>query len=244
MVYLAFPLVFATSVAVLFDIPLSEMAPLFLSPFFYLVCVISMLAGVALWEVRRWAWHAFMVANVFVFYEAAYVAAHFGSSHHKVLALVFVALTLLIFMNRVSAEIRVPYFFPRIRWWETGSRGVCAIPVEMKVQLSAQAPEAGKAALGEILDLSMHGCFVKTPEWFVGEERVWLQFEYARQKLSCQGILLWRAQSTVTYPHGLGIYFPRLERAQRRMLRVMVHRIKRQNRAQKKAASQESKTST
>ena len=223
LIYLTFPIVFGISVAILFDIPLSEMAPVFLSPFFYVVCAFAMLVGLGLWEVKRWSWHLCMFVNVLILYESAYIAAHFGSSHHKILALLFLGIVVTVFAYRVTAEIRVPYFFPRIRWWETGSRGFCDIPVTLKSQ-------TGRLVQGAMMDLSMTGCFVKTAETFDGEDRVQVQFQYARQDFAGNGQILWRASSSVTTPKGLGLYFSRLERPQRRMLRVIVHRIKRQTR--------------
>lgn len=220
---MTFPVGFGIGVAILFDIPASEMGAIFLSPLFYLVGALAIVTGLALWEVKRWAWHLLMFTNIWVLYETAYIAAHFGSSHHKILALFSVVILIGVFAYRITSEVRVPYFFPRIRWWETGSRGFCAIAANLKSAGGAQAT-------GEMMDLSMGGCFIKTPENFLGEDRVTVSFEHARQVIQCQGMILWRANSTVTSPRGLGIRFLRLERAQRRMLRIVIHRIRREQR--------------
>src|SRR5690606_14340944 len=113
---------------------------------------------------------------------------------------------------RVGREVKVPYFLPRIRWWESNPRYRLAVAVEI-------IRDNGAKIEGEILDLSLQGCFVKLQENVRNNEFVTADFELFGERVQCSGSVVWRTESSITHPKGIGIKFGPLPRNQRRVLR-------------------------
>ena len=95
----------------------------------------------------------------------------------------------------------VPYFLPKIRWWESDPRNKLLIPAKVRLSSDALIQES------DILDISLMGCFVRTRETVPENERVQIEFSVFGHDFVCSGIVVWRAESTVTHPKGLGIKF-------------------------------------
>jgi hypothetical protein len=119
----------------------------------------------------------------------------------------------------VGREIRVPYFFPRIRWWESDPR--------YKLSVQTKVAREDKTELeGEIMDLSLSGCFVKTHAYFVPDELVTLDFSLFERSLRCSGRVVWRSESTVTHPKGIGVKFEALNKETIYCLKQAVQKLK------------------
>lgn len=216
---MAFPILYILGAAVFFDIPANKIASILLSPLYYAACFWVVLAGYGLWEMRRWGWYVFLFSNLWIGYESIYLVVNYSESHHKVLALAFSLLILIGIVLRVSREVRVPYFFPKIRWWESDPRYRLSVPAQMERQ-------DGEAMKGEILDLSMGGCFVKLRNDLTQEEAISIAFDLFEMTVKIAGIVVWRSQSTVTHPKGVGIKFSPMDRQQRRVLKSMTQQLK------------------
>jgi hypothetical protein len=216
---MAFPLSYLVAAAVLFDIPLPSLGRVVLSPFYFLLSAIAVTAGWGLWEMRRWAWYVLLAANILIAYENASVLHSYGESHHKVLAYVASLLLIAGLMHRISKEVRVPYFFPKIRWWESNPRFKLSVPVKVARRSAARLGEPGASIEGEILDLSMGGCFIKLRTEVSQHEVVSLSFKVFGMAIDCDGTIVWRTQSRVTHPKGVGVKFAITTRAQKRVLK-------------------------
>lgn len=212
---MVFPVTYLVIITILFDIPLLNVEAILLFPSFYLVSALSMLAGYGLWEMRHWAWYLILISGVLTTFESARVVHSYGESHYKALA--FLASLLLWggLVHRISKEMRVPYFFPKIRWWETNPRYKLSVPV--RIQRSAGG--SAQAIDGEILDLSIGGCFIKLRTDLELHELLCLGFQVFGLSLDCEGVVVWRTQSGVTHPKGVGVKFAIKSRAQKRKLR-------------------------
>jgi hypothetical protein len=221
--YLSFPLAYLIIVAVLFDVSASSCLRILLSPLYWFVGFVAAVAGYGLLEMRRWGWYWFVAANILIAYETALYANDYAETHHQVIAFfaVIVGLTLMIF--RVAREVRVPYFFPRIPWWESDPRYRLSVPVVITFPRGEPIP-------GEILDLSMGGCFIKVRAEVYQDEAVQLEFTILGQKLKFPGTVVWRTQSTVTHPKGVGVKFSPIDRRSRRTLRGVTRKLKRAQR--------------
>ena len=217
--FLGAPLFYILIAAVFFDIPLHSCVSILLSPFYYIVTLIAVVAGYGLWEAQRWSWYVFVIAQVLIVYENAVLVSNYGESHHKVFAFVFYLLIQALFFVRVGQEIRVPYFFPKIRWWESNPRLKLSVPAHLK-------REDGSQILGSILDLSPMGCFLKVKEELTLSEKVTLMTHLYGQDFTCAGSVVWCAQTSVTHPHGVGIKFDFLSKSQRKILRLVHHRLR------------------
>ena len=223
--YMAFPAVYLVIAALLFDIPGRACVSVLLSPFYYLLSLLAMAVGYGFWEMRRWAWHLFVAANILIVYANAVLVADHGTTHHKWIAFVFSFFALCALSVRVTREVRVPYFLPRIRWWESNPRYRLSIPV--KVSAKTQDSMGFETALdGEILDLSTRGCFIKIRHEYRMDSPVRLNFSSYGLSFEFEGAVVWRPQSTVTHPKGLGVKFGAMPRAQKRNLRAVEQRLR------------------
>lgn len=218
--YLGFPVFYLFVSALLFDIPAGALLRILLSPFYYLVSLLAMIVGYALWEVHRWGWYLFLITNFLIGYQNAIIVNEYGTTHHKVVAFFASIFGMILIIFRVAREIRVPYFFPKIRWWESNPRYKLLVPVKLtRVE--------GSTLEGEIMDLSMGGCFIKLKAEIHQHEPVQLKFSVFHLPIECQGIIVWQSQSTVTTPKGIGVKFMPFSRAQKRTLRQIMARLKR-----------------
>lgn len=220
LLYMVLPLVYIPGSAVVFNVPAAACGAVLLSVKYYLLSLMAASVGYGLWEMKRWAWYWFIAVNVFLVYQNALMAFHYGESHHPVLAFQFSLGMVLAMVYWVSHEVRVPYFFPRIRWWESDPRFRLSVPVVI-------TRGQGSASLaGDILDLSLGGCFIKLRAELAQDEVVRLAFTVFGIPIDCEGVIVWRSRSTVTTPKGVGIKFSRLSRSRKRTLRMINHRLK------------------
>ena len=224
--YMAFPLTYILVAAVLFDIPMQNLAGIPLSPFFFFLSIFAVCAGYGFWEMRHWAWYLFLVVNLLMIGENALVVHSYSESHHKVLAFIVSIGLLAALMRRVSREVRVPYFFPRIRWWESNPRYKLSVPVRVARRGASQLGMPDAASDGEILDLSMSGCFVKIRTDLKHHEIVSLVFTVFGLKIECEGAVVWLTQSRVTHPKGIGVKFALTTRTQKRSLKQINGRLR------------------
>ncbi len=216
---IGFPVTYLILAATLFNIPMTKCVGILLSPFYYMVSVCAVIAGYGLWEMQRWSWYVFVMAQILIGYENAVLLHGYAESYHKVLVFVAGIVLQIGLVFRVGREVRVPYFFPRIRWWESNPRYRLSVPVSID-------RKSGVKENGEILDLSLTGCFIKFRPDLVPDESLIIRFSLYGYEIECEGKVVWCAQSTVTHPKGVGVKFDLIPRQQRRSLRYIVRRLK------------------
>lgn len=217
--FIFFPFIYLILSAIVFDIPLRLLVPVFLSPFYLFLCFWTVFAGYGLLEMKRWSWYVFTFAIVLILYENIFLITRYSESHNKALAFILSVGFLVLLFYRINREIRVPYFMPRIRWWESSLKYQMAIPVQVVGKKSVELN-------GKIMDLSLSGCFVKLKEDLEQDEDVVLNFQVFGQKIECKGTVVWRGQSSVTHPKGIGIKFEPMTRNQRRRIKVTALRLR------------------
>lgn len=216
---MGFPIFYLVAITLLFDLPAASIASILLSPKFYILSILAMAVGYGFWEMKRWSWYLFVLANAGIAYMNISFSSDYGTSKHQWMALTISLAALFLLTVRVAREIRVPYFFPSIRWWESNPRYRLAVPV----LLHRQGHDALQA---EILDLSLGGCFIKFRGGIGQDEPVQLSFCVFGIRMNCRGVVVWRTQSTVTHPKGVGIKFGEMNRDDRRSLRLINARLK------------------
>jgi hypothetical protein len=223
--YLFFPATYLALVTILFNVPVATLPGVLLSPVFYLNSAAGMLAGYGLREMRRWAWYLLLASAALIAYQNAVIVRGFAGTHHKIPAYIASLLLLVGVLHRISREVRVPYFFPKIRWWETNPRYKLSVPVKVK-HSAGKVGEADPTIDGEILDLSLGGCFIKVRSELKQDEKVSLSFKVFGLLVECRGAVVWRTQSTVTHPKGVGIKFSLETKMQKRVLRQINSRLR------------------
>ena len=217
---MGFPVIYVVLVATSFDIPLTGCMRILLAPIYYLVTGVAVIVGYGLWEMQRWSWYGFLVFQGLLLYENAIIGSEYAESHHRAFVFIASVLMQIIIGMRVAREIRVPYFFPKIRWWESNPRYRVSIPVSIQ-------KENGELILAEILDLSNSGCFIKLRPSLEISQKIKLNFRAYSQILSLSGTVVWDAMSTVTHPKGVGVIFEYPPRDQRKSLRFVYSRLRR-----------------
>lgn len=226
--FLAFPVVYLVCITLWFDIPLGKIPSILLSPFFYFLSFWACLAGYGLWEMKRWAWYVFLGVHGLVLYENLSLLWTHADTHHRFLAFLVASGIQALWVYRVHQEVRVPYFLPKIRWWESAPTRL-AVPTQIR-------RETQELVGGQVLDLSMKGCFVKTGIDFSLEEEVFTEFNLFGQRIECKGRVVWCSHSAVTHPKGIGVKFIELEKDQKEPLKMAIRRLRKLSALYKSAA--------
>jgi len=216
--YFFFPLFYVTLITVIFDIPLGVWIDVFLRPYFYILCGLCMATGYGLWEMKRWSWHLFLGINILITYETSQFVFKNAQNSNKSLAFLGIVGVFLGLTYRLGKEIRVPYFFPKIRWWESDPRYRLAVP--------ARVASDDASVESTILDLSMGGCFVKLRDNLRLDDKVQVHFTVFGILVDCEGVVVWVTDSSVTHPRGVGLKFQKLTRVQRKALRNITQRLR------------------
>ncbi len=216
--YLAFPVSYLVYASILFNIPPERSTKIFFSFSYWLLAISGVAVGYGFREMTRWAWNIFLLNSLFVAYANALIAMRYSDSNNPFLAFL-VSITLLIgLLFRLGNEIRVPYFLPKIRWWETNPRYKLSVPVRVE--------RAESGFEGEILDISMGGCFIKTRMDMNQNERILSRFDLFGEAIEIGGTIVWRSQSSVTHPKGVGVKFDELDKLQRKVMKAATQHLK------------------
>lgn len=216
--YLAFPVTYLGYAMILFNISSERSMKIFFSFSYWALAATGMIVGYGFKEMTRWAWNIFLINCLFVAYANALIAVRYSESTHPFLSFIVSIGLLVALMFRLGKEIRVPYFLPRIRWWEMNPRYKLVVPV--KVERTGSGLEA------EILDISLGGCFIKTRLDMNQNERIRTRFSLFGEELEIGGTVVWRSQSSVTHPKGVGVKFDLLDKTQKRVMRAATQHLK------------------
>lgn len=217
---MGFPLVYIVVAGTALNVPISGCARLMLSPMYYLVTGVAVLAGYGFWEMRRWSWYVFWIAQGLIAYETAIIASEYAESHHRLFIFIMSLFVQALVGFRMSEEILVPYFFPKVQWWENNSKYKLAVPVKLHTS-------QGEEFFAEILDLALVGCFIKSRTLFREGDKIDLEFQIFGQNVRVEGTVVWEAMSTVTHPMGIGVLFEFVPKEQRKILRAICARLRR-----------------
>ena len=218
-----FPVTYLMFSIFIFDLDSKGVLSLILSPLFYLASFFWIISGMGLRRLKKWSWYTFVFAQLFITYLNALNLVQYSNSEFKVWAFVLTVLIQGYVFVSVSGELRVPYLFPKIRWWESGIAGMPNLPMTVHHLSNVNGITAG-----QILDMNMKGCFIKTPYDYHAFEKVTLDLAAFDQEVSVSGIVVWNAKSTVTHPKGIGVRFGEMDRKRRRKLRVITQRFLRE----------------
>jgi Tfp pilus assembly protein PilZ len=222
-IMVAFPVSYLLFSAFIFELNSRGILSLILSPLFYISSFLWVMTGVGLQRMRQWSWYTFGGAQFFTVYLNALNLVQNSNSDYKGLAFVVSILIQIYTFILVSRGIRVPFLFPKIRWWESGTAGMNQIPVELLHMSSVTG-----TSHAQLLDMHPRGCFIKTPADFEPFEKIQIRMEAFGHKVDVSGYVVWNAKSTVTHPRGIGVQFVDLDRQKRRKVKVIAQRFEKQ----------------
>lgn len=215
-----FPLFYLIFASFIFDLSSKGILSVVLSPLFYLASFFWIVTGVGLRQMKQWAWYTFVAAQIFISYLNALNLVQYSESQYKGWAFVLTLLIQAFIYIAVSRELRVPFLFPKIRWWESGLAGMHHLPVEIFHSASATG-----VSPGQLLDMNPKGCFLKSPLDFEPFEKIKIRIVGHGHEVDVSGMIVWNAKSTVTHPKGIGIKFLELDRTKRRKIKVITKRF-------------------
>jgi hypothetical protein len=218
--YIAFPVTFLVALSILFVIPGVELTKILLQPSYYLLSIGGIVTGLGLWDARRWSWYAMRAMSLAMAYSSVVLLVHYGETPQPIPAF-FGCIFLIWLLDRaISSELRVPYFMPQISWWESNPRYQIRFPVRV-------TGARGEVLEGQILDLSLDGCFIKMRPEIQEQTEVTVECELFGKFWASPGVVVWQTFGAVTFPRGLGIKFRPLEKQSRRALKAATIRTRR-----------------
>lgn len=215
-----FPIFYLLFAAFIFDLRSKGILSVVLSPLFYLASFFWIMTGIGLRQFKHWAWYTFLAAQFFVTYLNALNLVTYSDSGSKGIAFVLTVLIQLYVFLAVSNEIRVPFLFPKIKWWESGLAAMHHLPVEV-----FHVGSVTGTSMGQLLDIDAKGCFIKCPSDFEDLEKIKIRMTDLEMQMDVPGRILWIAESAVTHPKGIGVQFYDLDRARKRKLRGLIRRF-------------------
>ncbi|HEY8280561.1 MAG TPA: PilZ domain-containing protein [Bdellovibrionota bacterium] len=235
----SFPFTYILLMGTFYNLDLEQMATLFFSFYNLGHSAFAVFTGFALYRMRPYAWHLYVFHSMLMLWEQFYVGLRYSHSNFVVAPLAFTTMAILGALWVLKIEVRVPYFSPKIAWWESDPRYKISVPSQMTC--------SDHFYRGDIMDISASGCFIKTKDPLKVDQLIQIKFSLFDHKFECNGRVVWRTESGVTHPKGVGVRFVGLEKSVHIDLRNTVKKLRSLSRKYKdlrdeeKAASMERK---
>ena len=214
----SFPITYVLTLGAFYNLPFPKMAAILFSVVYIAHSAFAIGTGFALYNMKPYAWHFFVFHSTLLLIEQFYVAISMAENYHVEIPLTLACLAIGSSIFLLKLELRVPYFNPKIAWWESDPR--------YKISVPAQMTSADHFYQGEIMDISAGGCFIKLKENLKTEQLIQVKFSLFDQKFDCSGKIVWRTDSGVTHPKGVGVKFYALEKTHQIALRETVKKLK------------------
>jgi Tfp pilus assembly protein PilZ len=214
----SFPITYILVLGTFYNLPAPMMARIFFSFYYIVHSILAIVTGTMLRRVRPWAWHFFLFHSFLLCVEQVVVAYGYAENHIPEIPLALAIGTIMGTVFFLKLELRVPYFSPKIAWWESDPRYKISVPSEMTC--------SDHFYKGDIMDISASGCFIKTKDPMKVDQAVLVKFSLFDHKFECTGRVVWRTESGVTHPKGVGVRFIGIDRSQQAYLRETVKKLK------------------
>ena len=158
---------------------------------------IYLLIAIGIFSVRKWGWYLSLFAGCAVFIINSFALVSLRWSGMFAL-FVFNGLLLASGIILFRRELMAPYFFPRLRWWESEER--------IRTQLLGHLQLNHDVYEGEISDISLSGCFMElnTPvDKAISHRRPVLSIQLRSRKLEIPVLIMRLIRSG----YGIGCMF-------------------------------------
>lgn len=235
----SFPLTYILFLATFYNLQISRMVWMIFTAPYIVHSVLALWTGWALFRLRPYAWHLFVVHTFLAITEQFYVAIVYSERNSKAIPVALSVMSFIGILAFLKKELRVPYFNPRIAWWESDPRYKISVPVNIT--------NSDHLYQGEIMDISASGCFIKSKAPLKIEQMVNLKFKLFDHEFHCPGRIVWRTEMGVTHPKGVGVKFSEIDRDLQLVLKDTVKKLSnlstkyRRMRAEEKASLVEKK---
>jgi hypothetical protein len=227
----SFPFTYVLLLQTFYSLNLEDVFTIFFSLYNLVHSVIAIATGFALYRMKPYAWHIYCFHSFVMIVEQFYVGFRFGHSPILAVPLAFTTASILGALYVLKSELRVPYYSPKIAWWESDPRYKISVPTQMTC--------TDHSYRGDIMDVSASGCFIKTKDPIKVDQIVQIKFSLFDHKFECNGRVVWRTESGVTHPKGVGVRFVGLEKEVYSDLRDTVKKLRSLSRKYKDLRSEE-----
>ena len=235
----SFPLSYILVLTTFYNLKMSQMLWMIFTAPYILHSLLAVWTGWALFRLRPYAWHLFVLHTILAIAEQFYVAIVISDRNAIEIPVALAVMSFIGILIFLKKELRVPYFSPKIAWWESDPRYKISIPVNMT--------NSDHLYHGEIMDISANGCFIKSKAPLKVDQVINLKFKLFDHEFHSHGRVVWRTNMGVTHPQGVGVKFTDLDRNEQIMLKDTVKKLRslsikyRRMRAEEKASSVEKK---
>jgi len=163
-------------------------------------------------RVTRWGYWLFMIHSVLF---STFLISHWEFMATPLSIFGWLAVPVLVAMSvaLLGKEIRAPYFNPRLRWWERARR--------QKVHISAEFQIDGVLFEGEILDMSVSGCFATVDAYLEPGLILFMRVKHFDQDLK----LLAKVVRIDRNSKGVGLCFPDAGSFEKREIRDLLESL-------------------
>lgn len=214
----SFPITYIFVLGTFYNLPGSTMLRIFFSFYYITHSLLAVFLGFALYRMRHYAWHLYFVHSVLLVVEQVVIAYGYSENHIREIPLVLMCAGISGLLLALKFELRVPYFSPKIAWWESDPRYKISVPADMTC--------SDHFYRGDIMDISSSGAFIKTKDPLKVDQVVMIKFSLFDHKFECEGRVVWRTETGVTHPKGVGVRFMGLNRGLQGDLRETVKKLK------------------
>ncbi|MGZ3695082.1 MAG: PilZ domain-containing protein, partial [Bdellovibrionota bacterium] len=201
-----------------YNLPVSRILSLFFSFVYIAHSIFAVFIGFALYRLKPYAWHVYVFHSIIMLGEQFYVGYRFAENHVVEIPITFMCLAIIAVLLLLKRELRVPYFSPKIAWWESDPRYKISVPAQMTC--------SDHFYKGDIMDISASGCFIKTKDPLKVDQEIQIKFSLFDSKFEFGGRIVWRTESGVTHPKGVGVRFTTLQKSVHADLRETVRKLK------------------
>lgn len=137
------------------------------------------IAGIAIFQMKRWSYGVFFLATSWSILSN-FRHWHYAQQSVPMPALIGIYLLQIALVTYfLLPGVRVTYFNPRVRWWESKPRFRLALPASMAFKT--------QTIQGDILNVSEGGCFVKPKSPLLIGDELKLGFEILSQQFEIAG---------------------------------------------------------
>lgn len=230
----SFPFTYIFVLGTFYNLPASTMAKIFFSFYYIVHSAFAIFLGFSLLRMRHYAWHLYLFHSFLVVVEQIAIAYGYAENHIPEIPLTLMCAGTAGLVLALKFELRVPYFSPKIAWWESDPRYKISVPAEMTC--------ADHFYRGDIMDISSSGAFIKTKDPLRVDQVVVIKFSLFDHKFECEGRVVWRTETGVTHPKGVGVRFVNLDKPAQGELRETVKKLKSLSRRYKDLRKEEKAT--
>lgn len=153
------------------------------------------IAGIAIYRMTKTSYVVFFIAM----FWSAYSQYHQSLYNHgnypiwSVWALIALEMTLAVYF--LTPSVRMTYFNPRVRWWESKPRYEVQAPCQIaKVQFGGAEPQLGASDLtgvsGVVINLSEGGAYLRSESALLKGDQVRLYFKVITLHVEVSGIIV------------------------------------------------------